>query len=62
MQYNREQVMVQREAVNKSRELILASEKTLGIFESALAEQRGLFLTGDSKYWDRFNQNKENNP
>lgn len=59
MQHNRIQVLNEREWVVHSREVILTAESTLGIFEGTLAEQRGFFITGDEKFVQRFNANKE---
>lgn len=59
MQYNRQQVLTQRNWVIHSRDLILAAEKTLGLFEATLAEQRGFLLTGNEAFVQRFITNKE---
>lgn len=59
MQYNRVQVLNEREWVLQSRNVILVAESTLGIFEGTLAEQRGFFITGDDKFAQEFNADKE---
>src|SRR3989338_396303 len=59
MQYNRVQVLHEREWVLQSRNVILVAESTLGIFEGTLAEQRGFFITGDDKFAQEFNADKE---
>lgn len=60
MQYNRVQVLNEREWVIHSRNVILLGESTIGIFEATLAEQRGFLLTGDEKFVTRFTADKEN--
>ena len=59
MQYNRIQVLNEREWVIQSRNVILVAEGTLGIFEGMLAEQRGFFITGDESFVQKFNADKE---
>lgn len=59
MQYNRDQVRHERKWVIHSREVILLAERTLGIFEGTLAEQRGFFITGNEHFIQRFSTDKE---